>query len=750
MVQPFLPQPALLLAISEEDTAYVSKLGESLKGIKTKVFKGELITLVELVDKAKRAGLNCCATTRVDILKKLLPAGREKKASIHNYSGSIIPYGDFEFLIIDPLKQLFSVPYGEFLTRRYLSKLISPQSWRKTTQFRWKLIESQADFEFARDYLTQCDLVGVDTETRPPNVITCSGYCGVKLEQKESYAFVVPMESLNKLNWIKELNQIEPVKVMQNGNYDNAQFFAWSIPLRNYYLDTVNAFHAHYAELPKDLSSVSVFYIRDVMYWKDLAHTGDKETFYKYNALDCWATVESMITWLIEAPDWAKKNYVHEFTQIPICHMMDMTGIKRDEEKLIQANAKLQRMQQDILDWLQRVVGFGFNPSSPPQVLRLIKALTGNSNKFEDSNEKTVQEVSYLHPLNELVLGKILEYRGLRKLTSTYLPVGMNKKGERLEKEFKGRILYTVSPHTTDTGRKSSKEHHFWCGLNIQNIPRDEDDTGALVKETLVADDGWELWEADFKNAEGFGVAYKSGDKNLLDAVLSSQDFHSLNASRFFGVKYDKIFDDTLGKVVDKALRNLSKRTNHGANYNMGAGVMLETMGSKKVREAHRLLNLPKHWALVDVCQYLLTGYEKAYPTVKTDYYQSIKFQIKTTHKLVSDTGWTRWCFGDPSKSKPALNSYVAHITQNLNAMLLDRAVLAVFLDIGFEPNFKLLAQIHDSILFMVRKGHSYLAHRVKELMTFAVPITDCKKVTRMMQVPVDLKYLGQSWAGNE
>ena len=289
---------------------------------------------------------------------------------------------------------------------------------------------------------------------------------------------------------------------------------------------------------------------------------------------------------------------------------------------------------------------------------------------------------------------------------------------------------------------KASKNY----GLQIQNIPRDSDE-GAAVKDTLEADEGFNLWEGDLKNAEGFGVAFKSGDSNLLLAVTGTKDYHSFNASNFFGVPYELIFDDSTGKTLDKKLRDLSKRTNHGANYNMGAAVMLETMGSKKVREAQRLLKLPANLALIDICKYLLMVYERSYPRVKTTYYESIKKEVKTTGLLVGDTGWTRKCFGNPSTNKPDLNSYIAHITQSLNAVLLDKAFLAVFNKLGFDPNFKLNAQIHDSILFQVRIGHDHLAEQVKELMTMSTPIRDCLGNVRTMTIPTDMKCHGRFWA---
>lgn len=745
--------PKIVFLLGEEDMPYIHRLEECVKGTTCKVYTGEIITLTDIIQKAKKHNFNCFVTTRIDVLHKLLPEGNQKKtAKISNYAGSLISFSGIEFLIIDPLKQLITVPYGKFLTTRYISKLTERTKWYKQAAFSWKEIRTVQDYDEAVTWLKQCDIIGVDTETLPPVCIDMVGYCGKKLGTNESKTYIISVDAIEKLYWMRNINALSIPKVLQNGNYDNAYFFAYRAPLTAYYYDTINAFHSWYSELPKDLGSITAFFVRDVMYWKDLANAGDRNDKLRYCCLDCYGTVESFCAWILEAPEYAKKNYVTEFTQVPICHMMDMTGIKRNEERLKEVNKYLTNKQEAILTWLEKVVCPGFNPSSHVQVKALLKGLTG---KVQDSSEESVlKEISYLHPVNEIIIGKILEYRGLRKLTSTYVPV------DDKAKEFRGRILFSIKPHATDTSRKASTEHAFWCGLNIQNVPRDDEDAG-LVKETLEADEGFELYEADFAQAEARGVAYKSGDDRLLETVESSRDFHALNASAFFGVPYEKIYRDgevlivdgvevyVKAKTLDKKLRDLAKRTNHGANYNMGPAVMLETMGSRLVRDAQKALNLPKNWALLDVTKYLLAVYMRTYPRVKTTYYEKIKKDVKTTKLLIGDTGLTRYCFGDIS-NKMALNSYVAHVTQSLNAQLLDRAVLAVFNTLAFNPHFKLIAQIHDSLLFQVRMGHEQLAEQVKKLMTFSVPITDCKGVTRNMLVPVDLKKLGRTWRGND
>lgn len=760
-------QKKLLFIASREDEPYFQRFSSLVHGSKVPLFTGEVITASEVTAAAKRIGAHGIITTREDYLKKLLPYGREKKAKIHNYAGSIIATTepDIDVLVIHPLKQLFSVPYGEWITKRFVSKLATPERWRKTSDFNWSVLRNEKEYVEAGKYLDSCFLVSIDIETAPPNIIRCISYCGFKTDGT-SHSFVFKMDSEEKVNWMRRLNASSVAKVCQNGKYECAHFFAWGAPMVNYVADTKNAMHAWMAELPKDLAFLSALLVRDTMYWKDLGDTGEELDLFKYNALDTWGTGEAFLSWLAEAPEWAARNYITKFRTVPAFHAAEMRGIKRDIPLLTKfANDGAKKLESILTD-LQATIGIpGFNPSSHVQVKTLLYILghgekdkkTGKIGLPASSDEKTIQEAIEKHPLSEHILTKILDYRGERKLLSTYLTIGADAK------EYNGRILYSLNPDGTDTGRAASKEHHFWCGLNIQNIPAH----AIEVKQTLVADDGYELFEIDKSQAEARGVAYCSGDPALLKAVESTRDFHSVNASAFFGVPYESIHQDandgywdaeinkwveaTEKKTLDKDLRDLSKRVNHGANYNMGERVLLDTMGSKNVRKAQRLLKLNPAWTLIDVCKFLLHRYAITYPLVKTKYYTYIKKEVARSSMLVGATGWTRYCFGNPSGNKRDLNSYVAHVTQSLNAMDLDEGFVRVFNWQRKENNWKdvqIFAQIHDSIFGQVRKGHKHLVDKIAELMVYPIQVTDASGVVRSMIVPVDIKITGHRWGG--
>jgi DNA polymerase I-like protein with 3'-5' exonuclease and polymerase domains len=474
------------------------------------------------------------------------------------------------------------------------------------------------------------------------------------------------------------------------------------------------------------------------MYWKDLADTSDLHTYYLYNAKDTYATACVFLSMVREMPQWALNNYSNEFPLLFPCHLSEMTGIKRDIPSLSIQCKEVESSIATKNTALSRMLGVqAFNVNSPVQMKELLAIL--GCKDLESADAKNLAKAKLRHPLNARIINLILEVRKERKLVSTYLTPG---------KEYRGRILYSLNPHGTDTGRLASKEHHFWCGLQVQNIPR-----GTVVKRTFIADDGFVIAECDLEQAESRDTAHIAGDNSLINAVSGTRDFHSVNASAFFGVPYDSIYDDNAGKARDKALRDLAKRVNHGANYNMGPGVLVETMGEDKIAQAASILKLPRLWSYKQIAEHLLASFHKTYPAISRIYYPGVIHEITTTKMLsskaihqvnyqASSTGLVRYCFSDPSKSKSALNAYVAHPPQSLNAMTLNKAYMKVFYEIAlrYPADFKLLAQIHDSILFQFRIGKEELAEKVKECMEIPVSVVGYDGKEREFTVPAALK----------
>lgn len=725
----------ILFIGDSEDAKYLPHLKSAVPaGCNPALITKPVDTLLQAELAAKKVGATAIFTTQKSLLDKLFGANLPKKnPTIDAYSGSLFRHGDFEWLIVSPLAQLVTVPYGPFLLKRYISKIYSPNEWLPSVDFRWTLIDG-SNASAALDDLQGCFAAAFDIETfSDPLSIRCLGFSTIRFDscgRPIIQSYVLPLDSLANLAWARQYCLSKCPKIFQNGKYDNAYLSMFRSPVHNWLWDTITLMHCWYAELPKDLASTNAFFVRESMYWKDMAETDDLYEYYQYNARDTHATCMVWIAQMLQLPEWAKKNYLMEFPVNFPSHFCEMMGIKQDQEAREKAYAEKDAKQKEDTAALQRMVGVpGFNPGSHVQMKSLLKVLTGKT--WDSSDEKSLKKAILLHPLNERILNKVLDIRGDRKMASTYLT----------KKDYRGRILYSINPHGTDTGRNASKESHFWCGLQIQNIPTRD---GPAVKHTFIADDGFFIAECDLEQAESRDTAYAAGELSLIAAVESDRDFHSLNASAFFGVPYDSIYDDVAHKTKDKPLRDLSKRVNHGANYCMGENVLIDTMGEDKVREAGRLLKLPKTFTLWEIAHYLLERFHSTYERLRKVFYPKVVFDVMKAKMLVGPHGWTRYCFGNPEKNKSHFNSYVAHVAQSMNAMTLNQAFLRVFYEIQMHPefgkHFKLLAQIHDSILFQYRKGHEYLVDMVKERMEIPVTITGADGVTRTFTVPAAAK----------
>jgi DNA polymerase I-like protein with 3'-5' exonuclease and polymerase domains len=771
-------ETAALFLGTLDDKSYLPYLKSMFNGRNTYVCLQNFRLLTELEIYCKSKNITAVVSTNTAILAKLLELqGNAKDSpSLSDYAGSLFSYRNLEIVFVSPLSQLFTVPYGRFICERFISKVVAPHAWSEPTKFTFS-VPKPSELEALYDRFSRAFAIATDIETlKNPLSIRCVGYTGVFLNSATgavtSESFVIAVDSEFNLEWVRKFNELPPAKIFQNGKYDNSYLLRYRAVPRNWLWDTAHMFHCWYSELPKDLAFLNAFFLRKVVYWKDLAETSDLYEYYKYCALDTWATANVWIQWILTAPEWAKRNYTLEFPLVFPCLLAEMTGVIRRPEKIAEARKKVEAQITTKKLSLEKATGCkGFNPNSPPQVKTLLKVL--GHKDVTSTKEIELMKYAFEHPLTGWFTELILDIRGLRKLATTYLRTDDDAKqsgmyeGEGGAKEFHNFWLYSQNPHGTDTGRLASGEHHFWCGANIQNVPvRD----GPIIRETIEAPPGFLFGECDLEQAESRDTAHIAGDEVLIANVTGVKDFHSLNAAAFFGCKYEDIYDDEKKKTKNKPLRDKAKRVNHGANYNMSPPVLVTTMGLKEIFEAGKALGM-KGATPEKISGFLLERFHGLYlklrgreaPFEPGTYYAWVVECISISKRLVSRAyhhteynlktfpdakryieqgDWTRYCFGKPDKSKTDLNSYVAHVPQSLNARTLNEAWMRVFYEVAL-PNpgtFRLHAQIHDSILFSFAPGFKKHAESVRNCMEIPCTVRDVSGTYRTFTVPAALK----------
>ncbi len=239
-----------------------------------------------------------------------------------------------------------------------------------------------------------------------------------------------------------------------------------------------------------------------------------------------------------------------ELPLVPILADMELAGIRLEKDSLAAFSEELSGEITTVEREIHALAGKEFNVASPKQLQEILfvdrKLTPGKKTKTGYSTDNSVLE----NLASEDVLpGKILDYRALAKLKSTYvdaLPALA---------DAEGRVHTSFVQTGTATGRLSSRDP------NLQNIPV-RDDNGRRIRSAFRAKKGFELVSADYAQIELVILAHLSGDENLVAAFTSGVDVHKRTASLIFGVPTEEVSAD---------MRRIAKTINFGVMYGMSA-----------------------------------------------------------------------------------------------------------------------------------------------------------------------------------
>lgn len=745
---------AVVVYVDSFDTKYVYQFRRFFPGYAFNVQYTQVKMLWSVQNSCAAIGATKVVCSSNSLLALLLRAYDPKASgNIEKYKGSVFclpatdKYPQIQILVLPSPRYLTYSKELPFLISRWVQKLSNP-NFPAFPELDWENLSSTNIDRFYEEAKSAL-LISIDIETKnvPVDPLICSStkpeFKGIWVylhkgmsKGKKKYIPVAPVismvgyslllknpngtlysktgvlhiNSMVDIEYMRKFNLLPAAKIMQNGGYDSTYFLRYNAPVHNYVYDTFVAMHAWYAELPRNLAFITSLFDRDYVYWKDEGEHGMAQ----YNAKDCHNTLWSMVHIIDQWPSWAAENYYENFRMQYPCIQCSAEGFLVDlPERARLYKERLLVVERD-LKRLDKIIAPGFNPASPKQVLTVMKGL--GYRKAKSSDKPAMAAFRESNPIYEIVGGLIESVRKNRKAISNYFESQL----------CADRFLYELNPAATDTGRMASKASNLWCGGNVQNQP-------LYAKSQYIADPGYVLCNTDAKQSESRTTAYMSEDQNLIAAVESPLDFHRVNASKFFGIMYEKI---------DEAIRNLSKRVNHGANYNMQEGMLIQTMGRKNVFRAQKLLGLPATMSLVDVARYLLQCFDRTYPDVRGKFYNEIIYEIQTTSKLVGPTGWTRFCFGNPANSKPELNSYVAHGPQSFSVKIINEAFFEAWRYQIRESKIRLKAQVHDDIIWQCKQEHcKESADVISKLMSKPYVVRG-----RTMSIPNDPVTGKQNW----
>jgi len=251
-----------------------------------------------------------------------------------------------------------------------------------------------------------------------------------------------------------------------------------------------------------------------------------------------------------------------EMPLVEVLSEMQYNGMKCDSEELAKFGISLKERLNQLTNEIYEIAGEEFNINSTKQLgVILFEKLGLKAKKKTKSGYSTSEEV-----LNSLIddnpiIEKILEYRGLMKLNSTYvdgLIPYINKKTGRIHSYFHQTI--------TATGRISS------TNPNLQNIPA-RDEFGKNIKKAFKPEKGYVYIDADYSQVELRVLAHISGDENMIKAFNNDEDIHREVASKVFNVPFEE---------VTKEQRSRAKAVNFGIVYGITSFGLAKQIGASR------------------------------------------------------------------------------------------------------------------------------------------------------------------------
>ena len=710
------------------------------------------------------------------------------KASLHLCRGSSyrISIGDsfsVDAVVLDDVSNTQYGPrYGKWIWENDCAKIkrFITGTTRPQPIFEYEVVRDElalSTFELAA---AQALLLSVDIETwgkGDDSHITCVGV-GCYLPDGRLRSYVIPFHTIAALP-ILDPARTRPVlaavlrsttpKVMQNGIYDSSHLLRERLPVNNWWIDTAVISHSIWQESPKRLDFLATLALDHVQYWKDETrtaetaasdieepyafprHAPDVLQYWKYCALDVYYTAAITPYFLghLGLLPWARDNYVSTLRQVSgPALLMAMSGVAIDEavrqkiilDATVEASTELTKLGAMVNQP-------DFNPRSPTQVASLLYDVL-DATPLPRKGRKTSEDVLKMLQPQSFLLDRIIEQIWMAKK-----PAGtVSKYGPSLGLQRK-RMYYSMSPTGTTSFRYSSSSSPYGgTGTNAQNLPKD-----GPVRSFIVPDPGYVLVEIDYAQSDAYFTAFSSGEPNFIRDLLSPEDAHCLNASRFFKKPYDTIYEGYRADAPwvnhsTKGVRQITKRIVYGANYRMGAYTLYIQMGYRSVVAAAESLGYygAANWTfqrLVNFCEALLgTYFEEIYPGLNPWLDRQVRRAINESNLATCIGGITRSFFGDLNDHK-IQREFAAFFGQTGTAANLNKSLERVFYErdahghTWLDRGGRLIFQVHDSLLVQIPVGSLALAGELAVLMDNERTAPD----GRVFRVPTETK-IGFGW----
>lgn len=609
-----------------------------------------------------------------------------------------------------------AVQYDLFATEPVVESEVSSLADITTMPHSYYLADTAEKQIALCEQLLQEKSFAFDTETEGLDPLT-AGLVGMSFAIREQEAWYVPVPANREeatdivFRLAPALQHPEIEKVGQNIKFDILALRKYGVRVKGPLFDTMLAHYLLNPELRHGMDYLAETYLKyKTVPIEDLIGPKGKkqasmrtvpiEQIKEYAAEDADVTLrlKHYFAPLLKQEGLESLFFEMEMPLIYVLAEMEATGVKLDTNALKQSSEVLSQQLTALEESIYDLAGQSFNINSTKQVgeilfdkLKLDEKAKKTKTGGYSTSEEVLEKIRGKHP----IVDKLLEYRGIKKLLSTYidaLPALIHPET--------GKIHTSFNQAVTATGRLSS------TNPNLQNIPV-RDELGREIRKAFIADDDdCIFFSADYSQIELRLMAHLSNDPHMVEAFCSGADIHAATAAKIYGIPVEEVTSD---------MRRKAKTANFGIIYGISVFGLAERLSIPRAESKE-----------------LIDGYFQTYPRIKEYMEESIR--------VAKEKGYVETLF-KRKRFLPDINSHNAIVRGYAERNAINAPIQGSAADIiklamirihqRFEAEHlksRMILQVHDELNFNVWKEEF---DRVKEI------VLDCMEHVLQLRVPL-------------
>ena len=586
-----------------------------------------------------------------------------------------------------------------------------------TVPHQYYLIETAGQRASLRAELSVQKEFCFDTETTGLDTMTAELVCmSFSYRPHEAYCVTLPANREQATAIVQEFRFVfgdeKILKIGQNIKYDLSILKNYGLEIRGPLFDTMIAHYLIQPEMKHNLDYLCELYLNFQKITTDtlIGKKGTLQQSMRQAPLDKlrdYACEDADLTLQLKQAiekdlDASGTRPLFDEIEMPLIYVladMEIAGVNLNTSEL---NAYAEVLRKQIIDIEAEIIamaGEEFNISSPKQLgvilfekMKIDPGAKMTKTKQYSTAEETLEKLQDKHP----IIAKILEYRGLRKLLSTYvetLPQLINQKTKKIHTSYNQAIAAT--------GRLSS------TNPNLQNIPIRDENGRELRKAFIPSDNEHTFLSADYSQIELRIMAALSQDSQMIEAFRNNQDIHAITASKIYKIPLEQVTSD---------MRRKAKTANFGIIYGISSFGLSQR------------LNIPRTEA-----KQLIDGYFENFPDIKK--YMDTSIEVARNKGYVETIKGRKRYLSDINSANAVVrgvaerNAINAPI-QGSAADVIKIAMVNIWRAMNQQKlRSKMILQVHDELNFDVwipelEQVKAIVKHEMENAVNIGVPLT--------------------------